>query len=99
MTTLLPLGSVVRLHHGKQKVMITTRFPLYNNQGTIGYFDYAGCLYPAGNTNNQAYFFNHENIAETYFTGYIDEQEEQLQERFKNQADKINYPRLTIEEL
>ncbi len=30
--------------------MVITRAPIYNNEGTIGYFDYAGCLYPQGQT-------------------------------------------------
>ncbi len=45
MKNLLPLGSVVRLNKGELKIMIISRLPLYNNEGTIGYFDYGGmCL-------------------------------------------------------
>ena len=40
MTNLLPIGTVVRLHNGTIDVMIIGRFPLYNQEGTIGYFDY-----------------------------------------------------------
>lgn len=47
---ILPIGSVIQLHNGELKLMILSRFPLYNNQGTIGYFDYSACLYPNGNT-------------------------------------------------
>ncbi|MBP2622600.1 DUF4176 domain-containing protein [Streptococcus oricebi] len=97
MTKYLPIGSVVQLHKGSTKVMIINRFPLYNNQGTIGYFDYSACLYPAGNTDNQVYFFNHENIDKVWFEGYIDEQEEAMQERFEKSQDKIPYPRLSLE--
>lgn len=42
---LLPIGTVVTLKNGEQELMITARFPLYNNNGEIGYFDYAGCFY------------------------------------------------------
>ncbi|VTS70823.1 Putative EsaC protein analog (Listeria type 3) [Streptococcus australis] len=62
MSNYLTIGSVVQLQNGDTKVMIINRFPLYNNRGTIGYFDYSACLYPSGNTDNQVYFFNHENI-------------------------------------
>ena len=48
MKNLLPLGSVVRLNKGELKIMIISRLPLYNNEGTIGYFDYAACVYPTG---------------------------------------------------
>lgn len=43
MTNLLPIGTVVRLHNGTIDVMIIGRFPLYNQEGTIGYFDYVAC--------------------------------------------------------
>ncbi len=77
--------------------MIINRFPLYNNRGTIRYFDYSACLYPSGNTDNQVYFFNHENIDKIWFEGYIDEAEEQLQEKFIVEKKNISYPRLTLE--
>ena len=40
MTNLVPIGTVVRLHNGTIDVKIIGRFPLYNQEGTIGYFDY-----------------------------------------------------------
>lgn len=42
MINYLPIGSVVQLENGSAKLMIITRFALYNNKGNIGYFDYAG---------------------------------------------------------
>lgn len=97
MSNYLPIGSVVQLQNGDTKVMVINRFPLYNNQGTIGYFDYSACLYPTGNTDNQVYFFNHENIDKVWFEGYIDEVEEQLQEKFIADIKNISYPRLVLE--
>lgn len=97
MSNYLTIGSVVQLQNGNTKVMIINRFPLHNNRGTIGYFDYSACLYPSGNTDNQVYFFNHENIDKIWFEGYIDEAEEQLQEKFIVEKKNISYPRLTLE--
>lgn len=59
--------------------MILNQFSIYNNRGTIGYFDYSACLYPSGNTDNQVYFFHHENFDKIWFEGYIDKAEEKLQ--------------------
>lgn len=53
---LLPIGTVVTLNDGEQELMITARFPLYDNNGTVGYFDYAGCFYPQGQFNEGNYF-------------------------------------------
>jgi hypothetical protein len=33
---LLPLGSVVKLKNGEQKIMITVRLPMYNNKEQSG---------------------------------------------------------------
>ena len=40
MNRILPIGSIVQLKNGEVKLMIINRFPLYNNNGEIGYFDY-----------------------------------------------------------
>lgn len=50
----LPIGTIVGLKNGDKKLV---RYPLYNNEGRLGYFDYVGCLYPDGNTDNRSYFF------------------------------------------
>ena len=64
MEKILSLGSIVKLKNGGQKLMIICRLPLYNNQGTIGYFDYAACAYPFGHDGRETYFFNQEDIEE-----------------------------------
>lgn len=95
----LPLGSVVRLKEGERKLMIISRAPLYNDRGTIGYFDYAGCLHPVGQNGQQTFFFNKEDIEEIFFEGYIDEQEEKYQEIYGKEMKKVTYPKLSIEEV
>lgn len=95
----LPIGSVIRLKDGEQKIMIISRAPLYNNEGTIGYFDYAGCLYPQGQNSQMTYFFNHEDIEEIYFTGYVDEMEKEFLKQYELQKDKIKYPKLKLKQI
>ena len=55
MREVLPLGTIVKLKHGPEKLMIICRLPLFNNMGTIGYFDYSACLYPAKALENISY--------------------------------------------
>lgn len=93
---LLPLGSVVQLKNGNQKVMITVRLPLYNNRGEIGYFDYGSCLFPNGQTDQKTYFFNNSDIEKVFFKGYIDESEESFQKKYKKQLKDIQYQKLEL---
>lgn len=93
---LLPLGSVVKLKNGEQKIMITVRLPLYNNEGTIGYFEYGGCLFPNGQVDQKTYFFNEADIEEVYFKGYIDESEEEFQKKYRDEIKDIKYQKLTL---
>ena len=93
---LLPLGSVVKLKNGEQKIMITVRLPLYNNGGTIGYFDYGACLYPNGQVDQKTFFFNEADIEEIYFKGYIDESEEAFQKKYEEQIKDIQFEKLTL---
>ena len=39
MKDILSIGSVVQLKNGEVKLMIINRFPLFNKEGTIGYFE------------------------------------------------------------
>ena len=83
MTELLPIGSVVQLKNGQVKIMIINRYPLYDNKGEIGYLDYSGCVYPFGMTDNQACFFNQEDIDEVVFEGYKDDDEKRFRELYE----------------
>ena len=96
MREVLPLGTIVKLKHGPEKLMIICRLPLFNNMGTIGYFDYSACLYPMGQTDQRMYFFNEEDIEKTYFTGYVDADEEQYIKLVNEVSPKIQYPKLHL---
>ena len=98
MNNILPIGSVVRLNGGTQKIMITNRGSLFNNGGTIGYFDYSACLYPYGQANQNVHFFNEEDIAEVYFEGYKDESETTFCEEYQNKIKHVSYPKFKLGE-
>ncbi len=98
MKNILPIGSVVRLNNGTQKIMIINRGALFNHEGTIGYFDYSACLYPYGQTEQSVYFFNEEDIAEVYFVGYKDESEKTFCEEYQDKITQTPYPKFKLNE-
>ena len=93
MTELLPIGSVVQLKNGQVKIMIINRYPLYDNKGEIG------CVYPFGMTDNQACFFNQEDIEKIWFEGYIDESEEKMLAKIEDKLSQIPYPKYSLADL
>lgn len=93
---LLPIGSVIQLNEGEVKLMILNRAPLYNREGTIGYFDYSAVLYPVGQTDQQVFFFNQEDIKEVFHEGYVDEEEKQFQAEYAEKIAKVPYPKFNI---
>lgn len=97
MKKILPIGSIVKLKNGEQKIMIICRLPLYNNSGTIGYFDYSACIYPTGQTEQQVFFFNEDDIDEVYFEGYRDEDEEKFCELLDSVIEEVPYPKLQLQ--
>lgn len=94
---LLPIGSIVKLFNGDTYLMILNRYPLYNEKGTIGYFDYSGSTYPFGKTEEQVYYFNSENIETVIHNGYIDDSEIKLQTYYQEQIKNIKYPKFNVD--
>ncbi|MFL3710005.1 DUF4176 domain-containing protein [Vagococcus salmoninarum] len=95
---LLPIGTIIILENGTQELMITARYPLYDNEGEIGYFDYAGCLYPQGMTSEENYFFNQEDIKKVIFTGYESLEEIELRKNILEQIQTTSYKKINIKE-
>lgn len=72
---LLPIGSVVLLKEGEKRLMIYG--VKQRDQETQIEYDYIGVVYPEGNMGQGTQFlFNHDQIAETYFKGFEDEERE-----------------------
>ena len=73
----LPIGSVVILEKGEKPIMICGRKQIHTDTGES--YDYAAYLYPEGKlTEDFNYLFNHEQIAELLFKGYVNEDEKEL---------------------
>ncbi len=97
MKEVYPLGTVVRLKKGQRKLMIISRVPLMNDNGTIGYFDYAGCLVPEGVNGQQSFFFNYEDIDEVIQLGYKGEEETKYLKQYETAMSAIKYPRFHLD--
>ena len=99
---MLPLGSIVLLKEGMQKLVIVGRGAVYTDQitGEDAFADYMGAIYPTGINPETTIFFQHENIDKVVFEGYSDEEEERFLEIYadwkqnldKKKSDEIKEP-------
>jgi len=70
----LPIGSVVLLIDGEKTIMIFGRKQMAAESNEI--YDYVACLYPEGNISDEyTYLFNHSDISEVVFKGYVNDEE------------------------
>jgi len=72
----LPIGSVVHLINGEKTLMIYGRKQVSAESEVI--YDYLSCPYPEGDIDGESYLFNHSDISEVMFTGYINAEEVKL---------------------
>ncbi|MBE6164366.1 MAG: DUF4176 domain-containing protein [Streptococcus gallolyticus] len=96
---LLPLGSVVYLQEGTEKLMIIGRGVIFrdNETGEQVYTDYMGCIFPNGINPDNTYFFNQENIDRVVFEGLKDEDEERFLQVYKEWEEKLDVPKKVVE--
>ena len=81
---MLPIGSIVLLKDGEQKLMVTGVMQTEANKRGRTY-DYLGTLYPEGNISDQYnYYFNHDDIEKVYFRGYEDEERNKFIKELSN---------------
>ena len=87
---ILPIGSVVYLKEGNQKIMILNRGAVVEQDDTQVYFDYTGALYPEGLNPEQVYYFNREDIDEVIWEGHSDSDEKRYVELYEKWLTSIN---------
>ncbi|MCL2287261.1 MAG: DUF4176 domain-containing protein [Firmicutes bacterium] len=93
----LPIGSVVLLVDGEKTIMIYGRKQIHGE--THEMFDYVACLYPEGNISAEyTYLFNHEDIGEVIFSGYVNDDEAEFS-NILNEYDSYDFTTPTDEEL
>ena len=76
----LPLGSIVILKGGVQKVVINARGLLTMQAQPPCFFDYGGSLYPQGIIGDKILYFNHKDIDTVVFEGYHDDDDKRMVE-------------------
>ena len=78
---LLPIGSVVMLKNGTKAVMVAG-FYTSSGDNPDKVFDYSGCMYPEGMLgSDQTLLFDHDQIKEVLFTGYISDEEVEFKKK------------------
>lgn len=74
----LPIGTVVMLKGASKRLMITG-FCSMATENENEMFDYSGCMYPEGFlSSDQTALFNHDQIAQIYHMGLVDDEEKQF---------------------
>ena len=84
----LPIGSVVLLENGTNRLMINGYCPVNDDEKNVKY-DYSGVLFPEGLLNSeQNYVFNHSQIVRLDFLGLSDKEQQDFIERLKDALNK-----------
>ena len=68
----LPLGSIVLLDAGTQKLLIVARGLNVQHGDQTVFFDYGAVPYPQGLSGDQLVYFNHDSVRSIYFIGCND---------------------------
>lgn len=89
MNRLYPIGSVVKLElDSNRMVMIIGYYPIYDE--TQQFYQYLAVPYPKGINNDYSFqVFNHDDIKEPLFMGYLSEEGETLLDVMPTLEEKI----------
>lgn len=91
MLNILPIGSIVYLKDGSQKLMILNRGVTINQNGEDVLFDYSASFYPIGLNPKQIFYFNQEDIDQVIFEGDSDCDEKRFAELYKKWLSENNF--------
>ncbi|MBK4779964.1 DUF4176 domain-containing protein [Streptococcus lactarius] len=86
--SILPIGTIVYLKEGSQKLMILNRGVTIDQNGESVLFDYSAALYPIGLNPEQLFYFNCEDVDKVVYPGYSDEEEERFAEIYQRWLDE-----------
>ena len=98
-TKRLPLGSIVILNGGVQKLMIISRAMLIPIQNKQYLFEYGGCVYPQGLVSDRVFYFNTEDISEVVFEGFSDEDDVRMNKNIDKWTEDKGFEKGTVKML
>ena len=81
--SILPIGTIVYLKEGSQKLMILNRGVTIEQNGENVLFDYSAAFYP-----EQLFYFNRDDVDKVVYKGYSDEEEERFAEIYQRWLDE-----------
>ncbi len=82
MCNFIPLGSIVLLKGGVQKLIIISRSVNVKNGENTYYFEYGAVPYPMGLISDQVAYFHGDSIGKVIFEGYSDYENESIIQGF-----------------
>ena len=87
----LPIGTVVKLHGGEKKAMITSYLIFPTGKAEIkDVYDYGACAFPQGIIDSKsAIGFNHSDISEVIHMGLEDDDYNELNSLLKKHCDEF----------
>ncbi len=74
----VPLGSIVILKGGIQKLLVISRALNVKNGDRTFFFDYGAVPYPEGLVSDKMAYFNADSISRVVFEGYRDVEDEAM---------------------
>ena len=86
--SILPIGTIVYLKEGSQKLMILNRGVTIDQNGESVLFDYSAAFYPMGLNPEQLFYFNRDDVDKVVYKGYTDEEEERFAEIYQSLLDE-----------
>ena len=84
----LPLGSIVLLKGGVQKMIIISRAINVRNNGKTFFFDYGAVPYPEGLISDKMAYLNHDSISKIVFEGFHDDDDANMVENIHRYLDE-----------
>ena len=86
--SILPIGTIVYLKEGSQKLMILNRGVTIDQNGESVLFDYSAAFLSNGIKPRTVVLLNRDDVDKVVYKGYTDEEEERFAEIYQSWLDE-----------